>query len=191
MQAAARDEEEEEKKKQQVRGFDVFTPFRRQRWWPHTLQEAGHVLQLRDVVWLVAAVLLQQGEDPVVFAAGVARVEGLQLGEHLPPRSSLLLRVIHPRNGLATGSHDLYVSPAPCAAVTLVLLPLNQPVVWHVFFLFLFVLFFFFLLQINFKCIYSSSLKLWVFNLHLKRQGSVVVQISAAISLLHSKGLIV
>lgn len=75
-----------------------------------TLQEAGHVLQLRDVVRLVAAVLLQQGEDPVVFAAGVGRVQGLQLHEHLPPRGPLLLRVLHPRDGLATGSHDLSVS---------------------------------------------------------------------------------
>lgn len=110
---------------------------------PLTLQEAGHIFQLRDVVWLVAAVLLQQGEDPVVFTTGVARVEGLQLGEHLPPRGSLLLRVLHPRDGLATGSHDLSVSPAPCPGVTLVLLRLNQPEVWHLSF-FLFLLYFHF-----------------------------------------------
>lgn len=126
VQAAAGEEE----KMGQVRGFDIFTPSLGQHLRPRTLQEAGHVFQLWDVVSLVAAVLLQQGEDPVVFAAGVARVEGLQLGEHLPPRDSLLLCVIHPRDGLATGSHDLYVSPAPCAGVTFVLLRLNQLVAW-------------------------------------------------------------
>lgn len=108
-------------KKEQVRGFGIFTLYSGQRLWPRTLKEAGHVFQLRDVVWLVAAVLLQQGEDPVVFAAGVGRVEGLQLSEHLPPRGSLLLCVLHPWDWLATGSHDLSVSPVSCAGVTLVL----------------------------------------------------------------------
>lgn len=109
-----------------MRGFDVFTLYIGQHMRRHTLKEAGHVFQLWDVVWLVAAVLLQQGEDPVVFAAGVGRVEGLQLSEHLPPRGSLLLRVLHPWDWLATGSHDLSVSPVPCAGVTLVLPGLTQ-----------------------------------------------------------------
>lgn len=42
-----------------------------------TLEESRHVLQLRDVVLLVAAVFLQQGENAVVLAAGVSRVQGL------------------------------------------------------------------------------------------------------------------
>lgn len=66
-----------------------------------TLQEAGHVLQLRDVVLLVAAVFLQQGEDAVVLAAGVSRVQGLELPEHSPPRGLLVLRVLHQWDGLA------------------------------------------------------------------------------------------
>jgi len=72
-----------------------------------TLQEAGHVLQLRDVVLPVAAVLLQQGEDAVVFVAGVSRVQGLQLLEHRPPRQLLRLRVLHLGDDLATGTHVL------------------------------------------------------------------------------------
>lgn len=67
-----------------------------------TLEEAGNVLQLRDVVLLVAAVFLQQGEDAVVLAAGVSRVQGLQLPEHFAPRGLLVLRVLHPWDGLAT-----------------------------------------------------------------------------------------
>lgn len=60
-----------------------------------TLKETGHVLQLRDVVLLVAAVFLQQGENAVVLAAGVRRVQGLQLPEHFAPRGLLVLRVLH------------------------------------------------------------------------------------------------
>lgn len=68
-----------------------------------TLQEAGHVLQLWDVVRPVAAVFLQQGEDAVVFAAGVSRVQSLQLLEHFAPCHPFSLCVLHPRDDLATG----------------------------------------------------------------------------------------
>lgn len=67
-----------------------------------TLEEARHVLQLRDVVLLVAAVFLQQGEDAVVLAAGVGRVQGLQLAEHFAPRGLFVCRVLHTRDRLTT-----------------------------------------------------------------------------------------
>lgn len=69
-----------------------------------TLQEAGDVLELRDIVWPVAAVFLQQGEDAVVFTAGMSRVQSLQLPEHRAPGGLLLLCVLHHGNGLATGT---------------------------------------------------------------------------------------
>ena len=75
-------------------------PFRLQL----TLQEAGDFLQLWDVVGPVAAVLLQQGEDPVVFAAGMGWVQGLQLLEHGAPCCLFRLCVLHLGNGLATGT---------------------------------------------------------------------------------------
>lgn len=44
--------------------------------WPvSTFQEAGDVLQLRDVVWAVATMSLQQPEGLEVFAAGVGDVQ--------------------------------------------------------------------------------------------------------------------
>lgn len=67
-----------------------------------TLQEVGDVLQLRDVVLPVPAVLLQQGKDAVVFPAGMCWVQGLQLLEHLSPCVLLLLRVLHPGDHLTT-----------------------------------------------------------------------------------------
>lgn len=79
-----------------------------------TLQEAGHVLQLWDVVRPVAAVFLQQGEDAVVFAAGVSRVQSLQLLEHFAPCDPLSLCVLHPRDGLATGIQDTKVDVLVC-----------------------------------------------------------------------------
>lgn len=69
-----------------------------------TLQEAGDVLQLWDVVLPVAAVFLQQGEDSVVFTAGVSRVQSLQLLEHRPPCGLFVLCVLHSRDDLATGT---------------------------------------------------------------------------------------
>lgn len=80
----------------------------------HTLQEAGDVLQLWDVVLLVAAVFLQQGEHTVVFAAGVSRVQSLQLLEHLPPCDPLLLCVLHPRDDLTTGTNTRVSSISLC-----------------------------------------------------------------------------
>ena len=44
-----------------------------------TLEEVRDVLQLRDVVCRVAAVLLQQGEHMVVLVAGVGAVQPLQV----------------------------------------------------------------------------------------------------------------
>ena len=44
-----------------------------------TLKEVRDVLQLRDVVCRVAAVLLQQGEHMVVLVAGVGAVQPLQV----------------------------------------------------------------------------------------------------------------
>lgn len=38
-----------------------------------------------------------------MLAAGVRGVQGLQLPEDLAPRGLLVLRVLHPRDGLATG----------------------------------------------------------------------------------------
>lgn len=38
-----------------------------------------------------------------MFAAGVSRVQGLQLLEHCAPCGLFLLRVLHLRDGLATG----------------------------------------------------------------------------------------
>ena len=77
-----------------------FTPgeLRRSR----TLQEAGDLLQLGDVVLPVAAVLLQQGEDAVVLAAGVGGVQRLQLLEDGSPGGLLLRRVLHLGDHLAT-----------------------------------------------------------------------------------------
>lgn len=69
-----------------------------------TLQEAGDVIQLWDVVRPVAAVLLQQGEHPVVLAAGVGRVQGLQLREDFAPGEPFFLCVLHSRDDLATGT---------------------------------------------------------------------------------------
>ena len=74
-----------------------------------TLQESGDVLQLWDVVLPVAAVFLQQGEDPIVLAAGVSRVQGLQLLEHCAPCGLLLFCVLHSGDGLATGDKDMRV----------------------------------------------------------------------------------
>lgn len=83
-----------------------------------TLQEARHVLQLRDVVLPVAAVSLQQGEDPVVLAAGVGRVQSLQLLEDDPPRFFFRLGVLHPGNGLAAGRKRRNVSKWNCGNYT-------------------------------------------------------------------------
>lgn len=69
-----------------------------------TLQETGDVLQLWDVVLPVAAVFLQQGEDPVVLAAGVTRVQSLQLLEHCAPCVLFHLCVLHFGDDLATGT---------------------------------------------------------------------------------------
>lgn len=74
-----------------------------------TLQEFGDVLQLRDVVLPVAAVFLQQGEDPVVLSAGVSRVQSLQLLEHRAPCGLLLLCVLHSGDDLATGTDTEYL----------------------------------------------------------------------------------
>lgn len=69
-----------------------------------TSKEAGDILQLGDVVILVAAVFLQQGENPVVFVAGVSRVQSLQLLEDFAPCGFLVLGVLHSGDGLATGT---------------------------------------------------------------------------------------
>ena len=66
------------------------------------MQEAGDLLQLGDVVLPVAAVLLQQGEHAVVLAAGVGRVQRLQLLEDGSPGGLLLRRVLHLGDHLAT-----------------------------------------------------------------------------------------
>lgn len=51
----------------------------------HTLQEAGHVLQLRDAVFPVAAEPLQQLEGFQMLPAGVGSVEAPEGGVHLLP----------------------------------------------------------------------------------------------------------
>lgn len=60
-----------------------------------TLQEVGDVLELRDVVLTVAAVLLQQREDAVVLTARVSGIQGLQLLEYDSPGGLLRLCVLH------------------------------------------------------------------------------------------------
>lgn len=50
-----------------------------------TFQEAGHVFQLRNVVWAVPTVPLQQTEGLEVFAAGVGDVQVPQGWIDLPP----------------------------------------------------------------------------------------------------------
>lgn len=50
-----------------------------------TFEEAGHILQLGNVVWTVPTVLLQQTEGVQVLAAGVAVVQLPQGGVDLPP----------------------------------------------------------------------------------------------------------
>lgn len=60
-----------------------------------TLQEVGDFLKLRDVVLAVAAVLLEQREDVVVFTTGMSGIQGLQLPEHGSPCGLLLLRVLN------------------------------------------------------------------------------------------------
>lgn len=67
-----------------------------------TLQEDGDVLELRDVVLAVAAVLLQQREDAVVLATRVSGIQGLQLPEHSSPCGFLLRRVLHTWDRLTT-----------------------------------------------------------------------------------------
>jgi len=59
------------------------------------LQEFGDILQLRDVVLVVAAVVLQEGKDVVEFAAGVSLVQRGQVDEDFAPRRHFRLRVRH------------------------------------------------------------------------------------------------
>jgi len=66
-----------------------------------TLQEVGDVLQLGDVVGRVAAVLLEEGEDVVLLAAGVGRIERPQLVVDDAPGLDLLLCVLHSGQRLA------------------------------------------------------------------------------------------
>lgn len=59
---------------------------------PRTLQEAGHVFQLRDAVLPVPAETLQQLESLQVFPAGVSDVEALEGGVDLLPAGGGLRR---------------------------------------------------------------------------------------------------
>ena len=61
------------------------------------------MLQLRDVVLGVPAVLLEQGEHVVVLVAGVGLVQPLQIAVDRPPGGLLLVRVLDLGYGLATG----------------------------------------------------------------------------------------
>lgn len=71
------------------------------RFGPVTLQEAGHVLQLRDVVLPVVAVRGEQRQVLQVLPAGVAGVQLVQLPKHNAPRPDLLLCELHPGNGIS------------------------------------------------------------------------------------------
>lgn len=61
----------------------------------HTFQEARYILQLRNVILPVAAVLHQQREHMVVLFTCVRRIQLCQLAEHRAPRGCLLLGVVH------------------------------------------------------------------------------------------------
>lgn len=54
-------------------------------WFVFTFEEAGDVLQLRDVVWAVATMPLEQAEGLEVFAAGMGDVQVSQGWINLPP----------------------------------------------------------------------------------------------------------
>lgn len=70
-----------------------------------TLQEAGHVLQLRDAVLRVAAEALQQRERLQVLAAGVRGVQAPQRAVYLLPAAGV-------RSGPAGGPHSHPAAPA-------------------------------------------------------------------------------
>lgn len=95
-----------------------------------TLQEAGHVLQLRDVVLPVAAVFLQQGEDPVVLTTSVSRIQSLQLLEHCAPCGLFLLRVLHPGDGLAAGTKTRVYCITVCVRLLQLMLQLMMQRNW-------------------------------------------------------------
>jgi hypothetical protein len=65
-----------------------------------TVEEVGNVLQLRNVVLPVAAVLDEQREHVIELTARVSRVQCGQLPVHCAPRLDLVLRVLHPRDRL-------------------------------------------------------------------------------------------
>lgn len=63
-----------------------------------TFQKVRNILELWNVAVAVAAVLLQQREYVVEFAAGVCRVECRQLIVDGSPRINFLLRVFNTGN---------------------------------------------------------------------------------------------
>ena len=67
-----------------------------------TFQEVRNPLELRHFVLIVAAVLLQEREDVVVFIAGVSLVKSLQVVEDSLPGSFFLRCVVNSRNLLPT-----------------------------------------------------------------------------------------
>jgi len=66
------------------------------------LQEPGDIIQLRDLLGAVTAVLDQQGEDVLVLAASMGREHACQLVEDRSPGVDLNLRVVDARDALTT-----------------------------------------------------------------------------------------
>ena len=60
------------------------------------------MLQLRDIVFGVSAVLLEQREHVVVLVAGVGLVQPLEVAVDRLPGGLLLVRVLHLGDGLTT-----------------------------------------------------------------------------------------
>ena len=57
---------------------------------------------MRNGIFAVATVLLEQGQDVVELGARVGREQLLQVGVDSLPRADLLRRILNPWNGLAT-----------------------------------------------------------------------------------------
>ena len=67
------------------------------------------MLKLREVVFGVSTVLLEQGEHVVVLVASVSLVQPLEVAVDRPPGSFLLVRVLYLGDRLATeGQRGLF-----------------------------------------------------------------------------------
>ena len=67
-----------------------------------TLQEGGDILELRNVVFRVAAVLFQKGQDAVELCAGVGLEQLLQVPVDGFPRGHLDICVLDARDLFST-----------------------------------------------------------------------------------------